>query len=921
MKKALVLLLLLVLFSHAFASNLTENYDFRRKITITAGADLNAGLTLDLNVSDFNVSLCIQDGNCQTMDLSDIRISDANRNELPRLIEEWLPEDANRIMWSLTEDMDSGKDLNFYIYYGNADESPPTFDLDLNHAPGWDYNYSGTGEALLVYHFEENVKDSTKNRKDGVDVNGIDYLCDTNAIFQCAGDFTRAGQDYIESRPIGDFGGDTTWLMCFTPTGSADTHTLAQVDTGSDIFQIKYFPSTNELAVGLKTTDAGGFIWFVDDAPGAIRYQRNCIALSMGSAGVFLFINGQTRTVQTPGSTKTIGDMAQAAQDLNLFIGARNVSASATDNFWDGQIDEFVILDHQLTTEQEVYKTFTDLNNVTQMFSVSIGEQESAFIAGQLRMQFLDENTLEVLPDVTVTFNETTFDANSDGFIDIDLNIISATTSYFVVSASDSNHSAREFGFDLNSSSIIDENVILLSTPKGRSIEFQFFGTDETTLLTDAEVTVTNLTADKLAYRKVLTNNQGKITLFINPDDANYQFNIVDDTETVNYLSAIVTVKPPKRESDKTTILPINFQIQLTGLAQRDVNNASGDVNFIVYANTSAFYNFAVDVNADFFERKYDIKLKGDTSLFILQPYLVSTSIGVSTKVLTQNIFDFSPIGGVEIQIFKFLSGEGRVLVETVVTDSKGEAFISGITNDNYEFEVFFNDVLISTPVITVTSTTITIQFNPTIYEGGKPKPLVSVVFVPGGGQLIASNETLTQLLTIRNGTLSSVRIFSQDANSNILYDRTFGAITSNVINIANDLNLWDENIQMVLTVRITLTDGNTIDFNDSYFAYRPFIVGNVVINILKEEIKADFGCSTNLNEACSPLVIITLILTLMMCGVIVTVTPLRDPLGVMAFSIIPISFFAYINWIPFFWAILFDLIIFVGLISIWRIR
>ena len=541
--------------------------------------------------------------------------------------------------------------------------------------------------------------------------------------------------------------------------------------------------------------------------------------------------------------------------------------------------------------------------------------------AGSIKMYFTDENTGAVLPEIAGTFNSVAYSVDSNGFIEFDL--IGLSPGDYTVTASDENRSERLFTFTLKSSDTFEVNAAMLEDTKGRDIEFQFFGTDEETLLTDSNITIFNLENGRTVYRQQKTDSSGRVIFFLNPSDSQYQFVITGEVEDVNYGSIDFIVKSPKREVDGSLITPINFDAHLTSIGDELFSDASGDVTFKIYGNTFNKYKLSVDVNADFFERKYDIQARGDEDPLILQPYLVSAAEGVSTKIITQSSIDFKPIGKVTVNIFKFITGEGRILIESVITDDKGEAFISGITNDEYEFEVFFKNELIATPNITVTSSVIFIQFNPFTFDIKPIESQVSVVFNPNRQKLISGENILTQAVSIRNGSIDTIRIFTLDENfSAIGYDLTFGGVSdglTNTILLVPDLNGWDQNSIMYLTVRVTY-EGRIEDFNMIYLQYQPFKSGDVVLNILMNLIRVDVGCGSDSTEPCTELVFISLILTILLCGVMVIVTPLRDPAGILGMSMLFMAFFTFLGWIPIFWFVVYCFVCFSGMLTVWRL-
>lgn len=541
--------------------------------------------------------------------------------------------------------------------------------------------------------------------------------------------------------------------------------------------------------------------------------------------------------------------------------------------------------------------------------------------AGNIKMFFTDENSGAVLPTVTGNFNGSPYSVDSNGFVKFDLAGLPAGT--YAVTASDANRSTRFFNFFVEPSDIVEVNATLVEDTRGNLIQFQFFGTDETTLLDDANVTILNLTNGRTVSRLVLTDSLGRATFFLNPDDPSYSIQISDDTGSVTYGAVDLIVKSPKRESDGSVITPISFDVSLSGISSQSVTDASGDVTFQIYGNTAQPYKVNVDVNSEFFDRTYEITAIGDLDPVILQPYLVGTGVGVSTKIVTQSSIDFAPIGGVEIDIFKFVSGEGIILVESIVTDDKGEAFISGIVNDSYTFEVTYLGEQIAELNIIVTSSVVFIQFDPSDTTVGEIDAILGVTFDPGVQNLTSDNNFLTQTANIQNGTINWMRIRVFDVNNSLVngYDVNLSTginpTAENIINISADIPSWDQNTSITVVVTVDYNGFNQ-DFNMTYFGFREFIPGEFVLDLLRFEILSEFGCTKD--ETCGPLVIIALLLTVFISGVLVVVTPLRNPVGVVGLSSVFMSIFVFLGWVPFFWFIIFVFIGFAGALAVWRV-
>jgi len=231
--------------------------------------------------------------------------------------------------------------------------------------------------------------------------------------------------------------------------------------------------------------------------------------------------------------------------------------------------------------------------------------------------------------------------------------------------------------------------------------------------------------------------------------------------------------------------------------------------------------------------------------------------------------------------------------------------------------------VLIGSPEITVTSTRIYILFNPEEVEVPSFAAMINTVFVPGYDKLRSSDTDLNQEISVLNGTISSIRIYvvEHDTNSS-LYDSTISSGVStdytNSITIATDLSSWDENYAITVAVVVTDSDGNTWDFNKTYRAYIAGRPMDIVLGLLRDGLKADFGCEDG--KPCGILIIISLFITMALCASLVVATPLRNPVGIIAIATISLGFFTFLEWIDLYWYIFFIFIGFAGLATTWRL-
>jgi hypothetical protein len=401
-----------------------------------------------------------------------------------------------------------------------------------------------------------------------------------------------------------------------------------------------------------------------------------------------------------------------------------------------------------------------------------------------------------------------------------------------------------------------------------------------------------------------------------------YNIFITDaDGNKYTYTPTTVTVYKPKRESDGS-IIDANYDISVTGAVGINYNNNSGDsFSFNIYANT--YYLITVDVNSGFFERKWNISVSSGT--YYLYPYLVAATEGTSTTIRVLSPVNQAAVSDVEIRLYRYFDGVGRINVETVLTDDKGEALISGVTNYTYEAELWYDNVEAGSFDITVTSTLWVITFNPaslpTLPEGA----IVSVNFSPSSGSLDQNTLTLSQSIYMLNASISSVVVFFNDGNvdANLHVDTTLtpSASFTNSATIATTLAGWDINHTLTVTVQILFTDGNVLTRKTTYTKYDATKRANEYLDLLKYGIRGELGCPANSSQPCGMLIMISCFITMLACGALIAATPLRDPAGISGMGALIMGFFVFLEWIPLFWYVLICVILFGFIIAKWRVE
>lgn len=531
-------------------------------------------------------------------------------------------------------------------------------------------------------------------------------------------------------------------------------------------------------------------------------------------------------------------------------------------------------------------------------------------IAGAMNFQIWDENLGVTIPGATLTFNGTEYTAGADGNISIPLSGIS-NGDYTLTLDHNSDYTSRTFVYDLNQLSSIDQNLMLLQTKHGLALDFLFYAPDESTVLSNAYIDFnrSDKVNDGLAS-KIKTNSSGEATVFLNAD-SNYLLYVESSGGTIYYYYPTqVTVYPPKKESDGSTITPINFDVSVAGLAQQSFYDQGASVTFSIFSNTSSYYDVTVDVNqSEYFERKYNIRTYGNPLTYTLQPYLTDATDGTSIKLTTRRKVDLSSIGGVRVIIYKYISGEGRALIEDVVTDDKGEAYTSGIVNSSYEYEVYYNNNLVDNFDIVVTSTEIYITFDPSSVTPISGNTYVDVSFDPIYSAIhnLSASTILSQTVFWLNNDVNAITIYAKevDVNQQIMDYNLYRVVVSSVTNgytneitVGTDLSSWDTNLTLMIFVEVKFTDGSTFLKRHAYIY--PYGTSGQTFTGLKEDVFEALGCE---GENCVFLTLIALFFSIAAAGTLYTMNPFPEMQGTASLIFLfALGVFMLIGWVH--WAL-----------------
>jgi hypothetical protein len=677
-------------------------------------------------------------------------------------------------------------------------------------------------------------------------------------------------------------------------------------------------------------TEITDWNWIIDDVLVSNNQDYNFSITETTDYNVCLFVDTNVADVNdtqcysintgdwTPPTTSFSSEQVSGTTDQNITLTCTdNNSGCQYINFRinNGDWNYYLIGDNPLSI---IYSGTGDHN--IQYFSTDNADNnesiKTSFFTtyGLAKFTLKDENSGLDLDDVTYTISPS-INGDSGGTLtgtnELDLNLQGITSTEYTFTFSKTDYGTRTYSLNMTEFSDIDINFGLLPDSQGRNIEFQVYKTNGTTLYSNTYIQFYNWNKQQIVGRK-LSDSEGKVTFFLNPNDANYTLTAFG-TPQADYNAVVLTVNKPKDETTGLTISN-NWNLVVGGLAWQNYLGLTGTSQVIqVYANTVGDYELAVsDVNNDYFERKYYVSYLGGTTAETLQPYLVPTAEAISTTIYTISGFTQQPVGGVTIKVYKQIVNVGRVLVEQITTDDKGEGLVSLIANSSYEFEVYVSGTPQGTLNIVATSASIYINIDDiTIVDGELGSGFVTVRFTPNRGRLMASDVVLSQIISITDKdlllTFTSARIivtntdvngvFGNDVN---IYDQTITTLTNNIdINsTAQTLNnvAYDTNGHLIVTVIVTTNQGTFI----AKYIYKP-LSGFDVYKVIGYDLRPFFGCTATTNPLipCGPMLLIAIFISILITIGFVIETGFSGQTTTAGIFLVVMGIFTYFAWVP----------------------
>ena len=561
---------------------------------------------------------------------------------------------------------------------------------------------------------------------------------------------------------------------------------------------------------------------------------------------------------------------------------------------------QYVYAIHGTTTSEHfAFVSFTNNFNVatTETFGAEVVQDSNA-----LTITVLDEIALTAISGATIDFNSGTYTTNGAGQISIPLSGIpaDANTQFTINIDVNADYTARDFIFDLNRDSDVSFTGLMLETSSGRSIEYQIFQPDESTLITNSIVEFRrNLLTFQGLSGRLKTNSVGKLTAFVQ-DDANYVMRIFDATTAPitqrDYNGTLVNVKIPLNITNTSQQLT-PFAIEVGGLAQETLSGLTSDTTVQIFSDTVEFYNIAIDFNSDFFPTSILIQTTGGQTTSTFQPYLVPQTGNLASIIFTiNNINQKQTIPDILIVSETVIDG-GLVVVESKESDITGTAEFHFQVGRTYTLSFFDSDgVLIFSGQLdakSVDTELFAALAERVLFVSPEPGGIVNISWIPvvGSVQPIDGNITLTQLLTPFNTIIGDVNIFITHLNdANVIFNRVFTLDSSAADqNITFDVNVSGFNADFPLNVNLQIFDTNGaligfIQIKEYYF-------------IESRIVPAFDALKTELGEF--PVMFISVILATVALGLVTFFSPSTNNNWVGILGVILTGFFVIISWIP----------------------
>jgi hypothetical protein len=565
-----------------------------------------------------------------------------------------------------------------------------------------------------------------------------------------------------------------------------------------------------------------------------------------------------------------------------------------------------------------VYYKSTDRNNNTESIKTS-----NFNTYGNIRFNMYDENTGADLNGTQVNFNGSDYVSGTHVY-DFDMNGI--TTGQYTFTITKAGYCNRYYQTDLNQFSDLNISFLMLPSTACTTTQFQFFAPDQTTILSNSFITVTNFAKSGRIAERLKTNALGILNFDLNINSSSYGFHI-ESIPNYDYNAISVTVYNPK---DEATSLDINatWNLEVQGVAVTNDYNITALTNktLMVYANT--YYNYLLRISSNsaaptYFTRNYAIKLLGYPTGYTLQPYLISSTTGLQTPLQSLNAYTFLPIPNVNIKIYRIMPGTGKTLIEEEVTDGSGNAIVSLVVNQNYIFDVYQDNALVFSSNKTgpsVAGQTIYIYLGEIAAPTGDLNvSFINIGFNPITNSLHKTDSNLIQTVSMTDSTsgliINSIVIIVTNDYMNI-YSQTFNNPTLPFTNgidfnyYAQTLNggPYDSNSPLDICVYVNTNLGQV----QKCMPYNSPGVFNIQ-QMFSVNIRGLLTCSADPNVPCPTLLLLALFISITISVLLSIGMGYTNMASIGLFFMFLMGIFTYFTWVP---AVLF-VIMLVGVLAI----
>lgn len=630
------------------------------------------------------------------------------------------------------------------------------------------------------------------------------------------------------------------------------------------------------------------------------------------------FLGGVNESLNTTFST-TVNPIP-----ATITLTDTTVPINVTINDWNWLVNETQsgILDNNLQntsfsgateyTDYNICLQTTGTGNITgnPFFSQTCSNVNTGKWFGDTNFTFFDETT-GTGTTATLDFNGTQYTGTSFYLPSKQITNESTTNVPISFTITKTGHGTRYYTVDMNKYSDLNIGFVLLDLNKGQDTEFKFWETDQTTLLSNAQILILHKDKNRVVARRE-TNTNAEQTFFLNTADGNYVFYITaSDGNTFTYNAISLTVNRPKAETTGLNI-DANWNLYLAGLgATSDTNLSANSKILAIYSDTIQAFITTIssnNVTPEYYSRSYDMKSIGNANL-TLQPYLVTTDESTQVKIITQQDdgAQIKPYSGLTIKIYKLIPNGGRSLVQQILTDAKGEGLSYLVVGGSYEFEIYSPDNNLlsfdgdTTPSIVIASATVYITIDTSStgesYIGQK---YWSVTWNPTKTYFVKAltgTQVFGFVLSNSDGADMNITAFvTQNDHNFVVYNPALTSSTTVTYNHAG-INWTDINKGTITHTIILRVDGNTYIFTQSYVVQTSFGGYYDPIEGLKSGLREDFGCSTT--GVCFP----TLIIALLLCTGLVVFLALKTRMfggqGSAIIFVIGLSLFTYLTWVP----------------------